>query len=66
MKIGVIMLELILVDGKKVYVPQEKVYQISEGTEGTLVAGVNNGQSAVGWHNITSFSLLREGQKVSR
>lgn len=59
------MLELNLMDGKKLFVPLSRVFAIVEDAQGKLVASVDAAKAEPQWHNITGFSLLREGQRVS-
>ena len=58
------MLELQMVDGKTVYIPLAKVYEISQSGNG-LVAAVTGSDGKVVWHNIRAFSILREGQRMA-
>tara|TARA_Y100000052_G_C2938709_1_gene79188 strand:- start:174 stop:482 length:309 start_codon:yes stop_codon:yes gene_type:complete len=62
---GYNMLELTLLDGSKIYIPQSRVYQIAQGPDGTLVAAVDGSESETVWHNISGFTVIREGQKIS-
>jgi|GEM_PF-5178237 len=60
------MLELNLIDGKKIYIPLAKVVQISEGDAGVFVVAAEDGSGGTAWHNAVGFSILREGQKITR
>lgn len=60
------MLELTLIDGKKFYVPTNRVVEISENMDGGYVVGVKEDAGEPKWHNVIGFSVLREGQKFSR
>ncbi len=53
-----------MLDGKTVYIPLAKVYEIGE-SGGGFVAAVTGSDGKVVWHNIRAFSILREGQRVA-
>lgn len=59
------MIELTLLDGSKIYVPQSRIVQIGSGPDGTLVAATEGADSSIVWHNIVGFTVIREGQKIS-
>lgn len=60
------MIELTLIDGKKLYLPTCQILEISENAEGGYVVGTNDDTGEPKWHNVIQFSILREGQKFSR
>lgn len=60
------MIEFILIDGKKLYIPKCQVLEISEHAEGGYVVGVNDDTGEPKWHNVVQFAILRDGQKFSR
>lgn len=62
---GTTMLELYLMDGKKLFVALSRIVSIVEDAQGRLVAAVDSGKPEPHWHNITGFSLLREGQRIN-
>jgi hypothetical protein len=58
------MLELHLLDGKKSFVPVNRILSIQEDANGNLVVAVDIGAPEPQWHNISGFSILREGQRI--
>lgn len=59
------MLELFLNDGTSLYIPIQKVNSISRSESGTWVVEVGSESGGPKWHNITGFTILREGHRMN-